>query len=299
MVTQKNIFGCIEAGGTKFVLGIASAPDQILETVQIDTTTPAETINHALQWFQAASEKHGQLSALGIASFGPADINPASASWGYITATPKKGWSNTDIAGPFAQAFSVPVGFDTDVNGAVRAETRWGAGKGKALSVYMTIGTGIGGGISADGKIIGGIGHPEIGHMRLERHPEDHNFAGICPFHGCCLEGLASGPAVMARWGKRLSDLPSDHVAHEIIAWYLAQCAVTLQAVLAPARIIMGGGVMQTPGLLDAVRLQAEAIGGGYFAGQMREIIVRPGLGDFSGLLGGLALAQDALEKRL
>jgi fructokinase len=295
-VTQKKIFGCIEAGGTKFVLGLASAPDQIFAKAHIETTTPDETIGRVITWLRAASEKYGQLSAIGIASFGPADIHSDSASWGYITATPKKGWRNTDIAGAFVRAFSVPVGFDTDVNGAVLAESRWGAGRGKPVSVYITVGTGIGGGIFANSRMIGGISHPEMGHMRLDRHPQDRNFDGICPFHGACLEGLASGPAIMARWGKKLSDLPPDHEAHEIIAWYLAQCAVTLQAVLAPTCIIMGGGVMQTEGLLDRVRDQADMLGGGYFAGDARTMIVRPGLGELSGLLGGLALAQDALE---
>lgn len=290
-----TLFGCIEAGGTKFVAGVVAAPDDIRETARFDTTTPLDTIGATLDWLRAAQDRHGALAAIGIASFGPLELNRRAGDWGYITATTKKGWSNTDFAGLMGRALNLPVGFDTDVNGAALAESRWGAGRGKPACVYVTIGTGIGGGAIIDGKPLHGLSHPEMGHIRVPRHPLDTAFPGICPFHGDCLEGLASGPAIKARWGVSLSELPSDHEAHDITAWYLAHMAVTLQSIMEPGCIILGGGVTGTPALLDRIRAQADELGGGYFRGGAADIIVAPGLGDKAGLLGGLALAQDIL----
>ncbi len=187
-----------------------------------------------------------------------------------------------------------PVAIDTDVNGAALAEYRWGAAQDQKTLLYFTVGTGIGGGAIVDGQILKGLSHPEMGHIRLSRHPDDHAFSGNCPFHGDCLEGLASGPAIIARWGKSLSQLPPDHAAHEIIAYYIAQTVCTMQAVFAPGRIIFGGGVMGTPGLLERVQQQAIILGGGYFRGDPAEIVTLPGLGDKAGMLGALALAQSA-----
>lgn len=291
----RPLFGCIEAGGTKFVAAIVAGPDDIRETVRFDTTTAEETIGATLDWLRAAQGRHGALSAIGIASFGPLELDRAAPDWGYITATTKKGWSNCDFAGLIGRSLSLPVGFDTDVNGAALAESRWGAGRGKPVCVYVTIGTGIGGGAIIDGKPLQGLSHPEMGHIRLPRHADDTGFAGVCPFHGDCLEGLASGPAIMARWGASLSDLPPGHVAHEIIAWYLAHMVVTLQSIMEPACVILGGGVTGTPGLIDRISTQADILGGGYFRGRAKDIIIPPGLGDKAGLLGGLALAQDIL----
>jgi fructokinase len=290
-----QLYGCIEAGGTKFIVGVVSAPDDIRETARFDTITPAETIGAALAWLKAAQERHGAFSAIGIASFGPLELDRRAANWGYITATTKPGWSNCDFGARVEREMQLRVGFDTDVNGAALAESRWGAGHGQPACVYVTIGTGIGGGAIIDGKPLHGLSHPEMGHIRPPRHADDAGFAGICPFHGDCLEGLASGPAIKARWGASLSELPDDHPGHEIIAWYLAQLVVTLQSIMEPGRIILGGGVTATPGLIERVRLKASELGKGYFRGHAEDIIVRPGLGENAGLLGALALAQDRL----
>jgi fructokinase len=293
-----KLYGCIEAGGTKFVLGLASGPEQIVAETKIPTTTPDETLSHALKWMKLASAEHGVLSGIGIATFGPAELDRAHPHWGFITGTPKPHWSNTRFAGVFADAFGVPVGFETDVNGAVLGEARWGAGQdhgqGHRLVVYVTIGTGIGGGIAINGTTVHGLSHPEMGHMRMKRHPDDLGFAGVCPFHGDCFEGLASGPAIKARWGASLSELPSDHLAHEIIAFYIGQLVNNLQATLEPNRIILGGGVMGTAGLLERVHDCATDLGAGYFKGKPKDIVVLPGLGERSGLLGALSLAMDA-----
>ena len=288
-------YGCIEAGGTKFIVGVVSAPDDIRETARFDTTTPAETIGAALGWLIAAQERHGAFSAIGIASFGPLELDRKAENWGHITATTKPGWSNCDFGALVEREMQLPVGFDTDVNGAALAESRWGAGRGQPACVYVTIGTGIGGGAIVDGKPLHGLSHPEMGHIRPQRHADDSGFAGVCPFHGDCLEGLASGPAIKARWGATLSELPGDHPGHEIIAWYLAQLVVTLQSIMEPGRVILGGGVTGTPGLIGRVRRKAEELGKGYFRGRPGEIIVLPGLGENAGLLGALALAQDCL----
>jgi fructokinase len=283
-------YGLVEAGGTKFVLGVATDKDDIEATTRIETTTPEETIGAMLDWFRA----QGELAAIGVASFGPLELDSASPNWGHITKTTKPLWSGADIAGPLQRVLGCPVAIDTDVNGAALAEYLWGAGQRQKAMLYFTIGTGIGGGAIVDGRILRGLSHPEMGHIRLPRHANDLDFAGICSFHQDCLEGLASGPAIQARWGASLSHLPSDHVAHEVIAYYLAQTVVTMQSIFEPGRIIFGGGVMATPGVIERVRQKAAVLGGGYFRGNPAEIVVLPGLGDKAGLLGALALAQSA-----
>ncbi len=292
---SERLFGCIEAGGTKFIAGIVASPDDIRDTARFDTISPTETISAVIAWLRAAQLRHGTLAAIGIASFGPLELNRSAPNWGHISATTKPGWSNADFGGLVARELGLPVGFDTDVNGAALAEALWGAGLGHKISVYVTVGTGIGGGAIVDGKPLQGLTHPEMGHIRPQRHADDLEFAGICPFHGDCLEGLASGPAIKARWGSSLSDLPADHPSYSIIAFYLAQLVVTLQSVMEPGRVILGGGVMDTPGLIDRVRCSAAIIGKGYFKGDPHEIVVAPALGDRAGLLGGLALAQAIL----
>ncbi len=293
---EDALYACIEAGGTKFVAGIASAPDRILETARFDTISPDETIGAAITWLKSAALRHGAFDAAGIASFGPLELDRKAENWGYITGTTKPGWSHSDFAGRVARELGVAVGFDTDVNGAALAEARWGAGRDQLISVYITVGTGIGGGSIVGQNILRGLSHPEMGHIRPARHPDDREFDGVCPFHGDCLEGLASGPAIKARWGASLSELAPEHPGHSIIAWYLAQLAVTLQAVMEPGRIIFGGGVMGTPDLLCRVREEAGGLSSGYFRGNASEIIVAPELGDNAGLLGGLALAMDAAK---
>lgn len=286
------LYGLVEAGGTKFVLGVACGHDEIIATTRIPTTTPDETIAAMSDWLA----EQGPLAAIGVATFGPVEVDRSAPDWGHILATPKPGWSNTDLVGPLVERFGCPVGLDTDVTAAALAEYRWGAGQGQPSVLYFTIGTGVGGGAVIGGKPLAGISHPEMGHFRPQLHPADSGFAGTCPFHGACLEGLASGPAIKARFGVSLSELPSDHPGHEIIAWYLAQAVVTAQAMFEPGRIVLGGGVMGTPGLIDRVRDEAQRQSGGYFRGRAAEVVVTPGLGDRAGLLGALALAQLALS---
>ena len=298
-----HTYGLIEAGGTKFVLGIARGTRDglsqdprgaVVQRHQIPTTTPDETLGAAAEWLRR--EANGELAGVGIASFGPLCLDCADPQWGFITRTTKPHWSHCDVAGAFARELGVNVAIDTDVNAAALAEARWGAGAGASGSrgslLYLTVGTGIGGGfVTADGRLLQGLSHPEMGHIRLPRHADDAGFAGVCPFHGDCLEGVASGPAVQARWGASLSQLPADHPGHGIVAWYLAQAIVSFQAVLEPARIVLGGGVMATPGLIGSVAAEAERLGAGYFVGKPAEIISLPALWPDSGLLGALALA--------
>lgn len=293
---QDNV-ALIEAGGTKFIVGIGDHDRKILARTRIETTQPDETIARVSDWLQS----HGPFAAVGIACFGPLDLDPASPTWGYITRTAKPHWSMIDVAGAFGKTLGCPVALDTDVNGAALAEWRWGAGQGAETSLYLTVGTGIGGGAVVAGELLRGLSHPEMGHMRIPRHPADQNFAGICPFHGDCLEGMASGPAITARWGASLSELAGDHQGHDVIAWYLAQAISTFQAILEPSRIILGGGVMQTPGLVDRVRQEAVAAAGGYFVGDPHAIVVTPQLQNDAGLLGAFALIEQnlpALRKR-
>ncbi|WP_336968970.1 ROK family protein [Sphingobium aromaticiconvertens] len=296
MITP-SIYGCIEAGGTKFILGIVTDTREVLATLRIPTEAPSITIPAALAFFREGAIRHGPYAAFGIASFGPVDVDRRSPSWGHLIETPKVHWSNIDLAGPFAKAFDCPVGFDTDVNGAALAESLWGAAVGADIATYITVGTGVGGGAMVEGRPIHGQRHPEMGHFRPARHPHDTRFDGICAFHGACLEGLASGPAIIARWGASLSDLPADHEAHDIIAHYLAQLVIAQQALLSPRRIIFGGGVMDTSGLLQRVRDQAAILAADYFGVATIDydaLIVSPALGDQVGLMGALALAQRA-----
>ncbi len=294
-------YGIVEAGGTKFMLGVAecavgaaAAPGRIIAQHRIPTLHQSETLPAMRAWFISQRDAIGTFDAFGVASFGPLDADRASPTWGHITRTTKPGWDNADLCGGLIADHGCPVGFDTDVNGAALAEARWGAGIGQRVSIYLTIGTGVGGGVMVDGALLRGLSHPEMGHIRLPREAGDADFAGVCPFHGDCLEGLASGPAIIARWGASLSELTTDHPAHGIIAGYLAQAACTLQAIFEPGRIIFGGGVMGTPGLLDRVRNVAGVRGAGYFVGDASDVIAAPALGDAAGLQGAVALALHA-----
>ncbi|SFG08108.1 fructokinase [Novosphingobium sp. CF614] len=284
-------YGLIEAGGTKFVLGVASADGTILARHRLPTTSPEETLGQSISWL---ADQGYDLAAIGLASFGPLNLDRAHAEWGSTTRTTKPLWSGTDLVSPFARAFGCPVGLETDVNGAALAEATWGAGRGFGSLLYLTVGTGVGGGFVAGGRLLQGMTHPEMGHIPLPRHPHDTAFPGHCAFHGDCLEGLVAGPAVMARWAANLSDLGPDHEGADIVAWYLGAAIVTYQAILAPARIVLGGGVMATPGLIERIRDYARSRGGEYFAGNVDEIVTRPGLGNNSGLLGALAVALEA-----
>ena len=289
---NQAILGAIEAGGTKFALAIGTGHSEILAQTMIPTTTPQETLQRTIAWFKAQRP----MSALGIASFGPADIDPTSANWGYITDTPKPGWRQTNFAALTSDALHCPVGFDTDVNGAAIGEYLHGAACGCDVAIYVTVGTGIGGGAIVGGQTVKGARHPEMGHIMLKRHAHDIDFRGVCPVHGDCLEGLASGPAIKERWGVSLSELELDHLAHVIISDYLAQLCQNLIAFYSPQRIILGGGVLQTCGLLDRIKVSAAARVGSYFGADAGKIIVSPGLGTQSGIAGAFELARRQLD---
>ncbi len=284
MLAMKTIYGGVEAGGTKFVCAIGTGPGD-LERTAFPTTAPEETIAQAIAFFQA----RGPLSALGIASFGPVDLDPRSETYGYITSTPKPGWADTDIAGMMGRALGVQVRFDTDVNAAALAESRWGAARGVDDVVYFTVGTGIGGGALAGGHLIHGLLHPEMGHMRIPHDRAADPYPGICPYHGDCLEGLASGPAVEQRWGVRGESLAPDHPAWALEARYLAAGVVGVVCTLSPRRVIMGGGVMEQKHLFPLIRAEVKTLLNGYV--QAPEI-GPPALGKDTGVLGAIALAM-------
>jgi fructokinase len=283
------MLGAIEAGGTKFVLAVGPSPGTILARHTIPTRDPATTLAAAAEWFAGWSD----LRAIGIGSFGPVELDRRSPRWGFITNTPKAGWADCDVAGYFAGALGVPVGFDTDVNAAALAEYRAAGGAGEGLA-YLTIGTGIGGGLVLEGRAVHGIAHPEIGHIYPRRHPQDADFPGICPDHGDCLEGLASGPAIRARWGVSLSDLPPEHPGHAIIADYVAQACHTLFAATAVREVVIGGGVAQTPGLVERIAARARELDAGYLPGGQRHAVIAPRLGGDSGIVGAMMLAEAA-----
>lgn len=284
------MLGAIEAGGTKFVLAVGPSPDRITARHTIPTRDPETTLAEAAEWLAG----QGGLSALGIGSFGPVELDRTSPRWGFITTTPKPGWADCDIAGYFARALRVPVGFDTDVNAAALAEHAASGSTGGSLA-YLTVGTGIGGGLVLDSQPVHGIAHPEVGHIYPRRHPEDRDFPGTCPSHGDCLEGLASGPAIMARWGTSLSHLPAEHPGHAIIADYIAQACHTLFASVAVEEVVVGGGVANTPGLVERVAQRARALDAGYLPGSARHRVIRPRLGSDAGITGAMMLAQRAL----
>jgi fructokinase len=299
MSSNPPLIGAIEAGGTKFILATGTGPDDLRDVERISTTTPAETLQRCVEYFTAAQKKHGSLAALGIGTFGPAGVDPGSPEWGYITTTPKPGWQQTDMAGPLKRALGVPVAFDTDVNAAVYGEWLWGAGKGCNVALYLTIGTGIGGGVLIDGRPLHGLLHPEMGHIRIPRPPALKDFAGACPWHGDCLEGLASGPAMAARWGVAADTLPPDHAAWEAEAACLAAACASFSCTLSPHRIILGGGVMDSPGLLAQVQEKTRNLLNGYLqhpaiTAKIESYITAPGLGSRAGICGALALGMEA-----
>ncbi|MEZ4770926.1 MAG: ROK family protein [Caldilineales bacterium] len=288
------VYGGIEAGGTKFVCAVGSGPDNLLAETQFPTTDPTETIGRAIEFFQSQPV---ELAAAGIAAFGPVDLDPRSPTYGHVTTTPKPGWANTDLAGRISRALNVPVGFDTDVNGAALGEHRWGAARGLDTFLYLTIGTGVGGGGMLGGQLMHGLVHPEMGHMRLPHDPDGDPFPGICPFHGDCLEGMASGPAIKARWGKPAQDLPDDHPAWQLEARYLALALANLICTVSPQRIILGGGVMNVPQLFPLVRSQVQSLLNGYvqapqILNRIDSYIVPPALAGRAGVLGAIALAR-------
>ena len=294
-------YGGIEAGGTKFVCAIGSGPDEILAENRFSTTSPSETLGKTVEFFQRY-EYEFPLESIGIASFGPVDLNPESTTYGYITKTPKPDWSDCDVIGTFSRYFQIPIGFDTDVNGALLGEFFWGAAQNINDSIYLTIGTGIGGGAMVNGNLVHGLVHPEMGHIRLQRDNEIDPFEGCCPFHGGCLEGLASGTAMEKRWNQRADTLPSNHPAWELEAEYIAQGLHILICVLSPKRIILGGGIMNQSQLFPKVRKKVLNSLNGYvkhteILDHIDNYIVPPGLGNKAGVLGAIALAMKAAEQ--
>jgi fructokinase len=288
-----QLFGGVEAGGTKFVCAVGTGPDDIRAEARFPTTTPAETLRRTIEFFRP----HTGLAAIGVAAFGPLDLHRASPTYGHITSTPKPGWKNADIVGPLRRTFNVPVGFDTDVNGAALGEWRWGAGHGLETILYLTVGTGIGGGALVGGRPTHGLVHTEMGHIRLPHDLLADPFPGTCPFHGDCFEGLASGPALEQRWGAKAETLGPEHPAWALEAQYIALALMTFICTLSPQRIIIGGGVMAQDQLFPLVRAETQRVLNGYVQApaiteKIDEYIVPPALGGRAGVSGAIALAQ-------
>ena len=292
------IYGGIEAGGSKWVCATGTGPDDLEQTLTFATTDPEETIARAADFFS----RNGAIAAIGIGSFGPIDIDRTSPTWGRITTTPKPGWAYTEVVAALRNALDLPIAFDTDVNAAALGEHRWGAAVGLETFCYITVGTGIGGGGIANGNLMHGLLHPEFGHMRI---PHDRNrdpFDGACPYHGNCFEGLASGDALRARWGRSAEEI-ADESAWLLEAEYLALGLQNVICTISPQKIILGGGVMKEPALLPHVRSGVQALASGYFdapelGAAIDEYIVPPALGDRAGVLGALELARRAVLTR-
>ena len=288
------MLGGIEAGGTRWNCAVGAGDGEIVAAQSFVTTTPAETIGRVVEFFAA----NGPLSALGVGCFGPIDLDRSSPGWGRITTTPKPGWSGTDVVAMLRAGLEVPIAFETDVNAAAVGEARWGAGVGLETFAYVTVGTGIGGGVIANGSPLHGLVHPELGHLRIPHDRERDPFPGCCPFHGDCLEGLASGEALRQRWGAPGEELEGPEV-WELEADYLALGLANLVLTVSPQRLVVGGGVAGTPGLLALVRERLPQVLGGYLdAPQLRDgidhYLLAPGLGPRAGVIGAIELARSA-----
>lgn len=294
-------YGGIEAGGTKWVCAIGNGDGQLLVSETIPTTTPSETISRSIKFFL----DHDMPSAVGIGAFGPIDIRPLSSTFGQLTTTPKQGWAFTDILRPLRAGLGVPVALDTDVNVAALGEWRWGRGRGLDTFAYVTVGTGIGGGAVVNGRILHGLLHPEVGHIRIPHDRGRDPFPGSCPYHQDCFEGLASGEAIRQRW-KRPAEEISDDQAWQLEADYLALGLLSVIYTLSPQRLIVGGGVMQKHNLISILRRSVLELLGGYaFSTALSgpagidNYISNPGLGARSGIIGAIELARTAGRKKL
>jgi fructokinase len=297
---NSQLYGGIEAGGTKFVCVVASGPDQIVDEVRFPTTTPEETLGETIQFFQPFISS-GQISAIGVGCFGPLDLNQKSPTYGFITGTPKPNWSNTDVHGSLQRALNVIIAFDLDVNAAAMGESLWGASKGLDPSLYLTIGTGIGGGYIKYGKPLIGMLHFEMGHLRIPHDLKLDPFPGICPFHGDCFEGLANGPAIEKRLGVAGAFVPEQDAFWDIETDYIASALMNFILTLSPKKIILGGGVMQREFLFPKIRRRVRELLNGYVSNKsilenINEYIVPPALGNQSGSLGAIALAMKKTE---
>lgn len=297
---QPVLIGGIDAGGTTFKCGLAEPSGHVLASTRVPVTSPEETIGISLGFFrEALQQRGGKLACLGIASFGPVVVDAGSQDYGTLLATPKPGWSGTRLTQRFFAGLGAPVVLDTDVNGALTAEMEIGAAKGVNCAAYVTIGTGIGGAIHGPGGFLARPAHPEFGHIRVERHPDDLAFEGTCRFHGTCLEGLASAGAMARRYGDP-SLLPRDHPAWDIEAFYLAQACLSLTLTARPDRILLGGGIMLADGLMPKVRAAFMRLMNGYLdmsEADVEALIQRPALGDDAGMIGAITLARHAVGK--
>ena len=286
-----KFYGAIEAGGTKFVCAVSDEQLNLIECIKFSTTTPDETLNLVFDFFDSYN-----LISVGIGAFGPIDINPKSPTYGYITSTPKLDWQNYDFLGTFKNRYKIPVGFTTDVNAAALGEQRLGAAKGLDSCVYLTVGTGIGGGVVVNGEILVGHSHPEMGHILVRIHP-DEKFEGLCPFHNNCLEGLAAGPAIEKRTGVKGYELPIDHPVWQIEAYYLAQAIMNYILILSPEKIILGGGIMKQRQLFPLIRQELANLLNDYvLISDLKNYIVPPFLEDNAGITGCLLLAIDVAK---
>jgi fructokinase len=295
-----SLFGGIEAGGTKFVCLVGTGPGDVRAQTRIATSKPAQTLDATIRFFREIQDDGPRIQAIGIASFGPVELRRTHPKFGHVTRTPKPGWSDTDLVGPIVRAFDVPVGFDTDVNGSALAEHRWGAARGLDTFVYLTVGTGIGGGAMVDGRVVQGLGHPEMGHVSVPRQTGDA-FPGACPFHGDCLEGMASGPAIEARWGRPPADLTGSDLrrAVELEAAYLGAGIRNIVYTLAPERIVIGGGVAGMTGIFPALRTALDSLARypGLPEHTSPDFVSPAELGPMAGALGALALAEAAATR--
>jgi fructokinase len=299
-MTREKLYGGVEAGGTKFVCCVASGPGNIVEEVRFATTAPEETLKKTIQFFEPFVQD-GRIRSIGVGSFGPIDLDPASSTYGYITATPKPGWSNTDVRGILERALKVHIVIESDVNAAAVGEAMWGASRGLEPSLYLTIGTGIGGGYIKEGRPLLGLVNPEMGHLRIPHDRERDPFEGNCPFHGDCFEGLANGPAIEKRLGIKGALIPETDPYWDIEADYIASALVNYILTLVPKKIILGGGVMQREFLLPRIRNRVRNFLNGYVASksileEIDQYIVPPGLGNQSGSMGAIALAMQYEE---
>ncbi|SFR65644.1 ROK family protein [Anaeromicropila populeti] len=291
------LFGALEAGGTKMVMAVGDEKGNILEQKSLPTLTPEETVPELLSYF---SKK--EICALGIGAFGPVDVNPQSKSFGHILDTPKLAWKNYNLYGAFQEKLGIPIGFDTDVNSSCLGEITFGQAGNLNSVVYLTIGTGIGAGIYVNGKLLHGMLHPEGGHIMITRHPED-SFEGCCPYHGGCLEGMAAGPAIEKRWGKRAAELEQESAVWELEAYYIAQALTNYILILSPEKIILGGGVMHQKQLFPLIREQVKKMLNGYIntkeISSLDQYIVPASLKDNQGILGCLQLAKLEYEQQV
>jgi fructokinase len=295
------IFGGIEGGGTKFTCAVGHSPLQIVDSVTLETRDAPTTLGRCVDFFVDAARRHGPLISMGVACFGPIDIRPQSGQFGRMLPTPKAGWSGVDVLSPLRSALDIPMALDTDVGAAALAEWRLGAGRGRGCLAYVTVGTGVGGAVAPAEKA-GRLMHAEMGHVPVRRDHRDTEFGGVCPFRGDCVEGLASGPAIVARWNGAMEALPPDHPGRSIIAGYLGQLVSSIALMHSVERIVIGGGVMSDGSLLPLVRVAASRYLNGYIpalqeAGSMEDYVCGPGLGNRAGIVGALLLAQEALAR--